>query len=160
MKYLKQYRIFESTMRELLSDVNDILLELSDSVFSFRIDEPKLTPVIFSPVKNNLGIFPAYRYYIINIIITRNGTGSFKLPTLIRNQDEFNIFKDVLLRLRDYMLLTGNDDLEVICFSSGSYPHNMRTDVYNFDDSLYYIEDYVEVKIRKKIWENEIFKNI
>jgi hypothetical protein len=70
MKYLKRYAIFESVNSEVLSYINDILLDLSDDGFNIKYENSyfsKDNGVVIRIKRNNLFLLENIYEYILTI---------------------------------------------------------------------------------------------
>lgn len=107
MRYLKSYKIFESSFMkksyseeeviktdEVIADIKDILLELSDKGYTYRVDYKVIPPRLVTSHPE------------IQIYIAKTGEDSQNLP-LWNNEDEKSEFSDVVIRLLTYAVIGG-----------------------------------------------------
>lgn len=107
MKHLKSYSIFESSFMkksyseevviktdEIISNIKDILLELSDQGYTSRVDYKVIPPRLVTSHPE------------IQIYIAKLGEDSQNLP-LWNNEDEKSEFYDVIARLLTYAVTEG-----------------------------------------------------
>lgn len=104
MRYLKTYKLFESSFMknsyseeevkktdEVIAELKDILLELSDIGYTFRVDYKVIPPRLVTTHPE------------IQINITKK-SGGVLLP-LWNNEDEKSEFDDVIIRLLTYAVV-------------------------------------------------------
>ena len=92
MKYLKTYKLFETNTFEI-SDIKDILLELSDIGYTFRVDYKVIPPRLVTTHPE------------IQINITKK-SGDVLLP-LWNTEDDKMEFDEVILRVLRYAVYEG-----------------------------------------------------
>ena len=103
MKYLDGYKIFESNSNEdIMSDIDDILLELNDQGFTCKVSESlDLPPVVMRNIPKGYKLIRTHD--MINIFFTKQSPGF-----------EFDDIKETYYRIKSY--LTDNEYIEDVNF--------------------------------------------
>ena len=96
MKYLKKYKLFESSIFN--SELEDILLELSDLGYVWKIETKTWSQGQFM-LELNISNTPS--------VISRLSSDEVGKRDNSLNVDNFKEMSDCLLRIKDYMTLSG-----------------------------------------------------
>ena len=151
---LLKYKIFDAVNYsykndsdgKILSDINDICLELSDSGFYFVVTSETSSP-ISSPIINKFGKSFSSRYFVIKISVSKV---HMKEISATKDEVDYATIKDVFSRLKEYMcVLARKDDWEVNC--KHYFGNDEKKDIYDMISKNENLPNYIILQFRKKI---------